>query len=83
MTTDATIDGRIVRGLTLWRPWPAAFTHADKRVENRPWRAPRWLHLDDGSEVHCVRVRLGGSTVLHMERALFDRMFEPEEEPNG
>lgn len=32
-----------VRGLTLWRPWPWAFTHADKRVENRPVRPPRKL----------------------------------------
>ncbi len=32
-----------IRGLTLWRPWPWAFTHADKRVENRPRRPPRAL----------------------------------------
>jgi hypothetical protein len=24
-----------VRGISLWRPWPWCFTHADKRVENR------------------------------------------------
>ena len=29
--------------LTLWRPWPWAFTHADKRVENRTWAPPRKL----------------------------------------
>jgi hypothetical protein len=26
-----------MKALSLWRPWPWAFTHADKRVENRPW----------------------------------------------
>jgi hypothetical protein len=26
-----------MRALSLWRPWPAAFLQADKRIENRPW----------------------------------------------
>lgn len=37
------VNGTEIRGLTLWRPWPWAFTHADKRVENRTWATPRWL----------------------------------------
>lgn len=37
------VEGRKIRGLTLHRPWPWAFTHADKRVENRAWHPPRWL----------------------------------------
>lgn len=41
--TESILHGRRIRGLTLWRPWPWAFTHADKRVENRPWPAPRWI----------------------------------------
>jgi hypothetical protein len=28
--------------LSLWRPWPWAFFHAGKRVENRSWPLPRW-----------------------------------------
>ena len=32
--------GKPIRGLTLWRPWPWTFMHADKRVENRPWAPP-------------------------------------------
>jgi hypothetical protein len=27
-----------MRALSLWRPWPAAFTVSDKRIENRPWK---------------------------------------------
>lgn len=51
--TEQLIEGRGVRGLTLWRPWPWTFTHADKRVENRKWPAPRslygcWLALHAG-----------------------------------
>lgn len=42
-----------IRGLTLWRPWPWTFTHADKRVENRQRRPPNavvgnWLALHSG-----------------------------------
>jgi len=37
------INGRLVRGLTLWRPWPWAFVHAGKRIENRDWPAPKWM----------------------------------------
>ncbi len=42
-----------LRGLTLHRPWPWAFTDADKRVENRPQRPPRgmigqWVALHSG-----------------------------------
>lgn len=42
-STQNLIDGRLVRGLTLHRPWPWCFTHAGKRIENRDWPAPRWL----------------------------------------
>lgn len=30
-----------LRGLTLWRPWPAAILQGDKRIENRPKPPPR------------------------------------------
>lgn len=40
MPGEHTLNGRRVRGLTLWRPWPWTFTHADKRVENRSWKPP-------------------------------------------
>lgn len=26
-----------MRALSLWRPWPWAFVHANKRIENRDW----------------------------------------------
>lgn len=26
-----------MRALSLWRPWPWAFIHGNKRIENRPW----------------------------------------------
>lgn len=29
-----------MRALSLWRPWPWAFFHAGKRIENRSWRPP-------------------------------------------
>lgn len=32
-----------LHGLTLHRPFPWAFTDADKRVENRGWRPPAWI----------------------------------------
>ena len=32
----------VVRGLTLWRPWPWAMA-LDKPIENRPWKPPVWL----------------------------------------
>lgn len=28
--------------LSLWRPWPWSFFHADKRIENRSWPIPTW-----------------------------------------
>ena len=37
------LRGMPIRGLTLWRPWPWAFTHADKRVENRPRKPPAYM----------------------------------------
>jgi hypothetical protein len=30
----------IIKGLSLWRPWPWAILHAGKRVENRSWKPP-------------------------------------------
>lgn len=51
MPTEHILNGRRIRGLTLWRPWPWAFTHADKRVENRPWKPPSLI--------------LGGYVALH------------------
>jgi hypothetical protein len=51
MPIERTLNGRRIRGLTLWRPWPWAFTHAGKRVENRPWKPPSTI--------------LGGYVALH------------------
>jgi hypothetical protein len=53
MTAERTIRGRRVRGLTLHRPWPWAFKHAGKRIENRSWAPPPsiiggWLALHAG-----------------------------------
>lgn len=31
----------IIKGLSLWRPWPWAILHAGKRVENRSWSPPK------------------------------------------
>lgn len=31
----------LIRGLTLWRPWPASILLGPKRVENRPWCHPQ------------------------------------------
>jgi len=43
--------GAPVRGLTLTRPWPWAFEHAGKRVENRGWAPPAYI--------------IGGTVALH------------------
>ena len=37
------IGGRLVRGLTIVRPWPWGIVVADKRIENRSWWAPHWM----------------------------------------
>jgi hypothetical protein len=29
--------GAAMRALSLWRPWPWAIVHGEKRIENRPW----------------------------------------------
>lgn len=52
---DWKLEGREIRGLTLHRPWPWAFTHADKRVENRTWPPPDhildgWIALHSGQQ---------------------------------
>lgn len=36
--TAAAAVAVVLRGLTLWRPWPFAILHRNKRIENRPWR---------------------------------------------
>lgn len=50
-----------IRGLTLWRPWPSAFTEGPlelrKRIENRPWSPPagmmgHFIALHAGSKYH-------------------------------
>lgn len=36
------MSGRFpTRALTLWRPWPWVITRGSKRIENRPWPAPK------------------------------------------
>lgn len=37
------LHGRVIRGLTLHRPFPWAFTIGMKRVENRKWSPPEWM----------------------------------------
>lgn len=32
-----------MKAFTLWRPWPWAFIHAGKRIENRDWHLPEYL----------------------------------------
>jgi hypothetical protein len=63
------IDGRIVRGLTLHRPWPWAFTHADKFLENRTWPAPRTM-LDQYVALHAGK-RWDQEAAVHMSRGNF------------
>ena len=29
-----------MKAISLWRPWPWAFFHAGKRIENRSWKPP-------------------------------------------
>ena len=31
----------MMRAISLWRPWPWMFFHANKRVENRSWSPPK------------------------------------------
>ena len=31
----------LIKGLSLTRPWPFAFTHGGKLVENRSWKPPK------------------------------------------
>lgn len=31
------LDQKVVRALTLWRPWDSAILFGGKRIENRPW----------------------------------------------
>ena len=45
MTTDSLLAGASIRGLTLWRPWPWAFTDGAKRCENRTWKPPASVQL--------------------------------------
>lgn len=61
--TEQRIGGRLVRGLTLTRPWPWAFTDAGKRVENRTWPVPRnlmgmWIALHAGKGYDAAAVEL-------------------------
>ncbi len=82
MTTEPTIDGIPVRGLTLHRPWNAAFD-CGKDVENRkrPLRKlPLWLalHAGKGWDEEALRYfpyqdmpSVQHSTITHL--ALCDR----------
>lgn len=64
-----------IRGLTLKRPWPFAFTieNNPKRVENRSWAPPKgtdWLALHsgkgwDGIGAHFVRGLLTGKDLMN------------------
>jgi len=41
--SEAVLEGFVMRGITLNRPWPWAILHAGKRVENRGWPPPKWM----------------------------------------
>jgi len=38
------LDQKVVRALTLWRPWDQAILHGGKNIENRPWRPWPRIH---------------------------------------
>jgi len=63
---EHTLEGRIIRGLTLHRPWPWAFTHLPeseaKGVENRGWKPPRQM--------------IGGWVALHSGKAFDDGAWQ-------
>lgn len=42
-TLQGLIDHGVERAITLWPEWGVAFTHLDKRVENRPMKPPKGL----------------------------------------
>lgn len=42
----------IIRGLTLWRPWPASILLGPKRVENRPWCHPESFPVGSVLAIH-------------------------------
>ena len=80
------IDGRIIRGLTLWRPWPWCFIHAGKRVENRKWPPPKsirggWLALHAGKRFDrqaCDAMRAG-----RFDPRAVDVPERPEDHPHS
>jgi len=81
---EPTIEGRIVRGLTLTRPWPWAFLHAGKRVENRNWAPPGFmlggwlaLHAGLGFDFAALEKFVGGRFGELAERVPTDRNAHP------
>lgn len=48
-----------LRALTLWPEWIPAFTHLDKRTENRPWALPSTVELGEPIVLHAG-ARAGG-----------------------
>lgn len=63
----------MIRGLTLHRPWPWAFTHGDKRVENRKWAPPAAL----------IGNRVALHAGLHMDAEGLERLRSGEYGPAG
>lgn len=43
-----------MKAISLWRPWPWAFFHAGKRVENRSWKLPSAL-LGEWIAMHAAQ----------------------------
>lgn len=42
---------KILRAVTLWRPWPYCITHLGKPIENRSWEC--WLKEGDFLAIHA------------------------------
>lgn len=62
----------MMRALSLWRPWPWAFFHAGKRIENRTWPPPKGI-VGEWVAMHAA-LRFDGDAWLRIR----DGEFTPE-----
>lgn len=62
-------NDRRMRAISLWRPWPWAFFHAGKRIENRGWPPPRWT-LGEWVAMHAA-LRFDDEALARMQRGDF------------
>jgi hypothetical protein len=67
-----------VRAITLWRPWDQAFLYGGKRLENRPYRYPSFLH---GKRIalHAGLKWDRGSAMVIEQRAGIDLLSQPDD----